>query len=100
MFGKRAKADAERMRQLRGEIAILHDRLAQLRGTRIRVSIPTDLGVKPLFDVDIESAIMLTNMMHGAEPAYRIEGMHVEVISQYSPLMVNDERTEDNADDI
>ena len=96
MFGKRAKEDEARMRDLRAEIAILTDRLSQLRHTRIRVSVPTELGVRPLYDVDIESAIMMTNMRHGADPGYKVEGMHVEVISQYTPLLIGD----DDADNI
>lgn len=88
------------MRELRAEIAILQDRLSQLRATRIRVSVPTELGVKPLYDVELEYAIMLTNMMHGSGPGYKVEGMHVEVISQYSPLMIPEEEDEEYANNV
>jgi hypothetical protein len=83
MFGKKA----QEIRNLKGELAIANDRLSQLRATRIRINVPTELGVRPIYDVELEYAIMLTNMLHGGQPGYQVEGMHVEVISQYSPLM-------------
>jgi hypothetical protein len=96
VFGRKARQDAERIRELTAEKAIILDRLNQLKATRIRVSVPTELGIRPVWDVDVESAIMLTNMTRG-DQGPKVEGMHVEVISQYSPLL--EERQED-ADDL
>jgi hypothetical protein len=76
------------MRELKAEIAIITDRLNQLRHTRIRVSVPTSLGIKPIYDVQLEYAIMQTNMHYGGQPGYQVQGMGIEVISQYSPLTI------------
>jgi len=41
--------------------------------------------------VEIEYAIMLTKMMNGAQPGYKVQGMTVEVISEYNPVMIPDD---------
>ena len=89
MFGR--KALKARIRELSSDLAVSDIRLAQLRETQIVISVPTELGVRPLYQVNLEYAIMLTNMMHGAEPGYKVEGMTVEVKSQYTPLTIPDE---------
>jgi hypothetical protein len=99
MFGRKAREEAKRMRELRGEIAVLTDRLSQLRHTRIRYSIRTDLGIAPIWDVELEYAIMLTNM-HGGNGRALPSGQ-LEIISQYTPLMVTEPGDEDyDADDL
>jgi hypothetical protein len=92
MFKRKITRQAQRERELRAEIATITDRLNQLRHTRIRVSIPTTLGIKPIYDVPLEYAIMKTNMNNGTQPGYQVEGMGIEVISQYSPLTIPEDK--------
>jgi hypothetical protein len=99
MFGKRARQDAERMRDLRAEKAMLLDRLNQLRATRIRYSIKVNLGLSPVWDSDIESAILAMRFT-GGQGAEMPAGT-LEVVSQYTPLLgADDTEDEDNANDI
>jgi len=98
MYKSRRKLKA-RIRELSSDLAVSDIRLAQLRGTMITVSMPTELGIKPLYHVNIEYAIMLTNMMNGSDPGYKVEGMSVEVKSEYTPLMIPDEEDARYAND-
>jgi hypothetical protein len=88
MFGKKALEIVE----LKHENAILADRLAQLRHTRIRISRPTAAGLVPLRDTELEYAIMLTNMQGGM--GVQIPEGVLEVISQYTPLEIPDAEDE------
>jgi hypothetical protein len=101
MFGRKARIKylEQELKWYKGKLSIADIRLAQMRNTIIRVSVPTPLGVRPVYDVELEYAIMLTNMMKGAEPGYKVEGMHVEVISEYTPLYIPDRGDEDYVND-
>lgn len=90
MYKSRRQLKA-RIRELSSDLAESDIRLAQLRASHIRISVPTELGVRPLYDVEIEYAIMLTKMMNGAQPGYKVQGMTVEVISEYNPVMIPDD---------
>jgi len=74
---------------LRGQLNDLSRRHEQLKRTRFRISIPTQMGIRPLWDVDMEYAILLTNMMGGQ--GKNIEGLNVEVITDYTPELTWDE---------
>lgn len=90
--------ESERIRELRAERAILQDRIRQLIGTRIRVSVPTDMGIRPIWDVPLDYAIMQTNMQGGQ--GRELPACLMEIISQYTPLLIPDEGINDDADDI
>jgi hypothetical protein len=93
MFGKRAREDAERIRELRGEKAILLDRLSQLKNTRIRYSVMVNLGLTPVYDIDLESAIMADRF--AGNQGHPMPAGTLEIVSQYTPLLGTDEPDED-----
>lgn len=94
MFGRKAREEAERMRELKGEIAILRDRLGQLRATRIRYSVMVNLGLTPVYDIDLESAIMADRF--AGNQGHKMPEGTLEIISQYTPLLGTDEPDEDD----
>jgi|SRR5215467_2906837 len=90
MFGKKAeliRSQKALIAALKSDLATSDINVAKLRQTQIIISVPTELGVRPLYQVELEYAILLTNMMNGAEPGYKVEGMTVEVKSEYRPTM-------------
>lgn len=58
--------------------------LQKLKHTRIRVSVPTQLGIRPVWDVDLTFAILCT-IMEGGQ-GKRIGDVIIEVISEYDAL--------------
>jgi hypothetical protein len=92
MFGEKAK-EIRILRDIRDEqskvIAVLRRNNSELKATRIRVSVATDLGVKPVFDVEMEYAIMLNNVAGGE--GRKFGEWILEIISQYRPVFEADD---------
>lgn len=100
MWGRKAQLIAELQMKtlLMGSDLIAQDvEIQELKSTRIRISVPTELGVKPVYDVPIEYAI-IQSLFSGSGgltsmgPGEWINGpVIVEVASQWRPKIERDD---------